>query len=356
MQQSLLPMSETCSGHLRRGPGFPGLVLASVLGVLGMLGAGCGLGLIEDERHAQRLPDQGAGPYGKLPRDRDTPADEPYVLTEFLVHLRDPAALRRDDGGYRLWFGREEARAGAAGEIWMAGLPDLTERPDEEPRPVLVPDQPWEAGWVGAPAVLALPDGTLAMFYQGGQEAPAVGRADSGDGGATWQKHAGNPILIGAAAPSAARLPGAPDGGWVLYTTRPDRPGIFRADSTDGLAWTPRPDPVLLPRADQPGTFDHHAVSDPYVVVRRTDLGTLHFGMFFAGADQEGEDATISVGWAGSFDGLAWHRFASPDEPVLDPEGTSEHAPAVLLGPEGGVMFFHEVGQGTQRIAVAIHP
>jgi hypothetical protein len=337
----------------------------SALGAVFMAAAaaGCGLGIVgEEERGQVHLPTRGAGPYGKLAADRDTPADEPYLVSEFRVHLRDPAALRRRDGGFRIWFGRVEVGNERAGEIWMTELPGLRALPDVPPGPALVPDQPWEQGWVGAPSVLEMPDGALVMLYQGGIDAPAIGRADSPDQGRTWQKHPGNPVLVDAAGPGAALVPDADDpwdetiASWVMYLTRPGTPGIFRADSPDGLAWTIQPEPVLLPRTHLPQAFDHHAVSDPFVVIRRTASGMLHHGMFFNGVDRSGANSTVSVGWAGSFDGLDWHRLASPDQPVLAPGGVSEHAPAVLLEPDGSFLFFHEGQPGAQRIAVAVHP
>lgn len=338
----------------------------SALGSLVMVTAmtGCGLGVVgEEERGGARLPTQGAGPYGTLASDRDTPAEEPYVLSAFRVHLRDPAVLRRDDGGFRLWFSRVDVEAPEASEIWAAELPAITELPDVAPDPVLVADQAWEQGWVGAPSVVARPDGGLTMLYQGGRERLAVGRADSVDGGWTWQKHPDNPVLVDAAEPSAALVPGGIGGdhdedasSLVVYMTRPGRDGIFRADSLDGVTWTSLPEPVLLPRRDVPDAYDRQAVSAPFVVVRRTASGTLHYGMFFNGTDRSGESAVVSIGWAGSFDGLEWRRPASPDEPVLASGGGNAHAPAVILEPDGGVMFFHEGQPGAQRIAVAVHP
>lgn len=302
---------------------------------------------------SEHLPTQGAGPYGKLSLNIETPADEPYVVAVFRVSVRDPSALWRDDGGVRLWFGYEQDQSGLESELWYAELADIAELPDVAPRPALLADQSWEQGWVGAPSVVELAGGELVMFYQGGRDYPGIGRAVSNDHGATWSKYEGNPVLDGFMEPGVVVLS---DQRWLLYATRPDEPGIFRADSTDGLSFAVREAPVLVPRPELEPAYDRQAVSDPFVVVRHTPAGRLHYGMFFNGTMGAGDEVTTSVGWAGSFDGLVWQRFSSPDQPVLAPEGTSEHGPSVLLEPDRGIMFFSELRQGVQSIAVAVHP
>jgi hypothetical protein len=331
----------------------PSIALRIALG-LGVvcIAPGCGLGVVESQSGgADHLPTQGAGPYGKLGLDLETAADEPYVVSAFRVHVRDPSALRRQDGGVRLWFGYETALDGTESAIWHAELPDITELPDVPPEPALVADEPWEQGWVGAPSVIERSGGALVMFYQGGVNALAIGRADSNDDGRTWQKHASNPVVSNAAEPALALDPG---GTWLLYLTRPGQAGIFRAESAEGLNFTLGDQAVLLPRPEQAEAYDRYGVSDPALVVRVSAAGRPHYGMFFNGA---GEDGVVSIGWAGSFDGIEWHRFASPDEPVLVESGdTSEHGPTALLEADQGFLFFHEERQGVQRIAVAVHP
>lgn len=329
-------------------------LLAAVIATA--MSGGCGLGLLDSESGGDdHLPTQGAGPYGKLQRDIDTVADEPYVLSVLRVNLRDPSALRRDDGGYRLWVGYDDSADGSTSAIWAAELPALTEKPDIEIHPVLTAGDAWEQGWVGAPSVVELGSGALVMFYEGGLETPAIGRADSADGGATWQKHPGNPLIPALTRPSAANLP---DGSWVLFATHSSRAGLFRADSpdADGSVWNIHDEPVLLPRTGAPEAFDHSQLADPWIVVQITPTGRLHYGMFFTGAERDDAEASVAVGWAGSFDGFRFTRFASPDAAVLAPDGASEKGPSVLLEPDRGIMFFNELRQGTQSIAVAVHP
>lgn len=334
------------------------IALRAVLALGLVLVPGCGLGVVENHSGgADHLPTQGAGPYGKPGLDLDTPADEPFVLGVFRSHLRDPSALWREDGGVRLWFGYQADLDDTRSEIWYAELADITELPDVPPEPALAADQPWEQGWVGAPSVVDRGRGELVMFYQGGVDAPAIGRADSVDSGRTWQKHPGSPLVTDAAGPALAVIPAEIQGdapGWLLHATRVGRAGIFRAESTDGVRWAFTDEAVLLPRPDRADAYDRYTVSNPAIMVRVSGAGRPHYGMFFNG---EGEDGLVSIGWAGSFDGKEWQRFASPDEPVLvEPIEVSEHGPAALLEADRGLLFFDQERQGARRIAVAVHP
>ncbi len=309
--------------------------------------AGCGLGLLDDASGGNsNLPTLGAGPYAKPDIDFDTPAEEPYVLSTD-AQLRDPAVLRRDDGGFRIWLAREPDNQPEQSEIWYAELSSIHEVADRPLAPVMVPDQAWEETRVGAPAVIDAGD-RLVMYYEGGVTERGVGRAESTDGGLTWTRSTGNPVLPGATEPTAARLP---DGSWVLLVTRVDQPGIFRADSADGIGFTLADRPAVGARPDQATAFDRYGVSDPFLIVRET-LGGVHWGLFFNGLGRAGE---ISVGFAASFDGLDWERFGGPD-PVLHPGAPYENGPAAVLEPARGYLFFDERSQSRQKITVAVHP
>ncbi len=316
--------------------------------------AACGLGWIDNQSGGDNnLPTRSAGPYTKLARNAETPADEPHVVSVFQVHLRDPAAIRIRDSGFRLWFGYEDDPALPESEIWMAELASLDQLPVVGPILALPADQEWEQSRVGAPSIVELDDDRLVMFYQGGVDTIAIGRAESSDGGMTWTKNPGNPVLAGLGEPTVARLP---EGSWLLYGTRSDLMAIFRATSLDGVSWQIDEEPVIQPRSHLPEAYDRYAVSNPCITIRQTLAGDLHFGLFINGLDRDDEDGTTSVGWAGSFDGIQWQRFSNPDDAVLEPGTTSENGPSVVLDPDGGVMFFSEQKQGTQSIAAATHP
>lgn len=336
---------------------------------LGLL-CGCGLGFIENHSGgASHLPTTGAGPYGKLPIDIGTPINEPIVLRVFRTNLREPTPLWREGGGVRLWFGYEDDPSVVRSEIWHVALPVITQFPEVPEQRALAGDEPWEQDWVGAPSIVRLPatgagDGSgdgahLVMFYQGGIDNPGIGRADSMDNGATWIKHPNNPILPGWIQPSVTFLDDTDETAGVpfsVYGTRLDRDGIYRADSSDGVTFSYLDEPVLEPRRGREGAYDRYSVSSPHVVVRAVEGGGYHYGMFFNATSSSDPDESMVVGWAGSFDGYDWQRFASPDGPVLAPGGASEYGPAVLLSADSGIMFYNEDAQGVQAIAAAMHP
>lgn len=313
--------------------------------------AGCGLGFGDTPTGgADNLPTVGAGPYGKPAIDFDTPADEPFVVADSAASLRDPAVLPAPGGGFRLWFARTPDDGTGASDIAYAELPAVTELPTRGPEVVMSPDQAWEEGRVAAPAVVDTGD-ELVMYYEGGHgDAAATGRAISHDGGTTWQKYDQNPV-VPLLRPTAALTPD----GWLMYGVLPGEPGIWRATSADGLAWTLGDAPVIVPRPNLPEAFDTLAVTDPYILVRETPAGRLHYGLFFAGWDPPADEPAAAIGYAGSYDGVVWERFGGP-EPVLDPGIPSEHGPAVVVDAAQGVMFFHQERQRRQRIGVAVHP
>lgn len=326
-----------------------------------LLAAGCGVGPFDDVPGGRdNLPTRAAGPYSKLEIDFDTPADEPYVVVDRRAHVRDPAPLARDDGGVRLWFTHSPIASDGSSDtadIWVTELPDLHELPDLAPELAVAADADWEEGFIAEPSVVDLGDDHLVLYYRGGRAAPAIGRADSTDGGATWDKHPDNPLLPDALTPAAAALP---DGRVILFYTRPGATdAILAADSDDGVAFAPRADPVITPRPDLAEAFDADAVGDPFalVTVPLDASDTVHIGLFFTGTrpPRTGDEPVTSIGYAGSFDGRTFARFLGP-EPILAGGPPSEAGPAALLVPAGGVLFFQEAPQNRDRVAAAVHP
>ena len=334
-----------------------------LLGVLGVLVVqlGCGVGPFDDEPGGRdNLPTRAAGPYSKLEIDFDTPADEPYVVIDRQAHVRDPAPLARDDGGVRLWFSHSPINDDGTSDtaaIWVTELSGLHELADVAPVLALAPDADWEEDLVAEPSIVDLGDDHLVLFYRGGLTAPAIGRADSTDGGATWDKHPDNPLLEAARSPAAAALP---DGRFLLFFTRPGATdAILAADSQDGVSFTTRDEPVVTPRPDLEEAFDADAVGDPFALVTLPldASDTFHVGLFFSGTRpaRTGDEPVTSIGYAASFDGSTFARFLGP-EPVLEGGPPDEAGPAVLLVPAGGILFFHEAPQNRDRVAAAVHP
>ncbi|MEK7422710.1 MAG: helix-hairpin-helix domain-containing protein, partial [Actinomycetota bacterium] len=202
-----------------------------------------------------------------------------------------------------------------------------------------------------APSVIDLGDGHLVLFYEGGDGAPGIGRADSTDDGATWSKHPANPLLTAVRSPGAAVV----DDTWMIFASRDGEAGIWRATSSDGATFVLDATPVVRPRAGLATAFDGESVANPDVVVTRTGADRSHIGLFFTGGARVGSDLIQSIGYAGSFDGISFDRFGGPDA-VLAQGVPSEVTPSVVVPATRGVMFYGEVKQGASRIGVALHP
>jgi hypothetical protein len=311
---------------------------------LGCVVAGCGLGWIDDDDSRGGVPTSGAGPYGRLPIDDDTPILEPILIGDRLATLSDPAALRRADGGLRIWMTYIADADPARTEIWYAEVPSEYDMPDLAPAPALVPDQPWEGGRVAAPSLVDHGD-ELVLYYEFGSP-PAIGRATSTDDGATWTKH--DPVLADAAAPSVVH---GPDGSTWLFCTRPSAPGAIWRAVDDGAGFAFDAAPVIEPRPADAEAFDRTAVGDPFVLAITGADGRKRFGLWFTGTLPDPPDEP-AVGYAGSYDGVTWERFLGP-EPVLSRQA---RGPTVVLSPSHGLMLFAERDRGHLAIAAARHP
>lgn len=167
--------------------------------------------------------------------------------------------------------------------------------------------------------------GGLVLFYRGRPLRSAgtpqnlvggIGRADSLDGGHTWQRAVGNPLLpdrLVAAddfdtyySPSFLAL----EEGWRLWFTDEDdrRLSIGQAISPDGLSWTfPPTYPALAPSTGPPRP--QRWVHDPCVLAREGGGFEMWYSIRYS-------DSSQAIGHAVSEDGLSW--TADPD-PVLRP-------------------------------------
>ena len=296
--------------------------------------AGCGLGWIdgEDDRTAG-LPTAGMGPYERLDRDDNTPASEPQFLSEIGASLEDPSMLA-GGAGIRVWFTRANTDP-VTSEIRYTEATSARALPAIPPMQVLAASEPWEEGVVSAPSVIVDPAGGLVMFYEGGVTTPSIGRAVSTDG-ITWVKDA-LPVVTGASSPSAVFAYGET---W-LFATRQNTSGIWRAvDAGGGFAFDAAP--VVAPRPVEPDAFDRVSVSDPFALAVPTlDERVTRIHLWFTGTTDDPAGA-LAIGYAASFDGLAWVRFGGPD-PMLAADAT---APTVVLSASSGLMLFAEPASG----------
>lgn len=314
------------------------------------LAAGCGFGFADDTSGGNSgLPTSGAGPFERPESDPETPAEEPWLLSMRILDLTQPAIIGRDGGGFVFFFGREPADLPAGDtQIWRGAAPDAHQLPDESPAAVLLADQPWEEGHVGAPAIVELGD-RLVMFYEGGLATPQLGRAESTDGGHTWQKSAA-PILGDARGPGAAF-----DGsGWIIAFTRATAPGIWLARSADGTSFVPDDAPVLEASGIE-GSFERIEVADPALGWVVESSGRGHWALWYGGLEEvpdDGDAPRYAVGYAASFDGMAWSRLAGGRPVLAAPAG----APSVLVeGTEATLLY--QANDGLRpALGIALHP
>jgi hypothetical protein len=295
--------------------------------------AGCGFGIVEHDPAggSDNLPTLGAGPYGRPTDDLDTPAQEPFVIHSASTHFADPACLPRAGGGLRLWFGRVDPSAPERSSIAYAEVPSLADLPDVGPT-VVVPEG-------ASPAVVRAGDRHVMIHELDG----ALVRRESPDG-LTW----GDPrtVLSDAADPTVAIV----DGIYHLFFTRPGLAGIWRARSDDGLAFERDLDAVILPRPGVGGAFDTLEVGEPFVRVEVRDAGRQTWGLWFTGVANP--ELGAAVGYAGSFDGEDWERFAGVDPVLAAPAG----GPCVVVEGPRGTLLFHDELRRRQAIAGAVHP
>jgi len=310
----------------------------------------CGFGFADDTSGGRDdLPTTGAGPYQRLEPDESTPADEPWLATNRTLDFTQPAILRRDGGGFVFFVTREPAVDPVGDtEIWRGALRDPHELPDEPAVAVLTASEPWEEGHVAAPALVES-NGQLIMFYEGGLAAPAIGVAFSNDGGLTWQKEAA-PILTDAREPAAAF-----DGTtWLLAFTRPGQPGIWlgRLDGAGGV--TVDDTPILLPTGAE-DSFERVEVGAPVLAWLVESTGRGHFALWYQGLEElpdQGDAPRHAIGYAASFDGLAWARPAGGRPVLAAPAG----APAVLVDGTRATLLFQAPDGLRPAVGIARHP
>ncbi|HVV87941.1 MAG TPA: hypothetical protein VHE35_33100 [Kofleriaceae bacterium] len=316
--------------------------------------AACGLGFADDTSGGKdNLPATGAGPFRRPAFDLDTPIDEPWIALDPALDLDEPAALPRAGGGVRYWLSHEDASPPVGDtQIWAGALADLRSAPDPLVL-ALAADQPWEEGRVAAPAVIAdrATDGHLIMFYEGGLADPAIGRADSFDDGQTWQKHTG-PVIPSGRSPGAAWVGTT----WLVALERPPAAGIWFARSADGVAFTVDDAPTFTARGDVAGAFDSVAIGQPSLAWIEESTGRGLWMMWYAGTKvPEPTDDTpwrFAIGYAASFDGVAWERAGGTRAILGDPAG----APTVVLGDGGPDYLLYAATESRRRaIGIATH-
>lgn len=186
--------------------------------------------------------------------------------------------------------------------------------------PILVggPSGAWDEFGVLAIGVL-LDSATYHMWYTGvGAGGIGVGYATSPDR-ITWIKHPSNPVLVGAGSPSVVR---DSSGHHMWYdATFSGKTRIGYATSPDRVTWTTYGGNPVLDLGPL-GEWDDEAVFTPAVVFQG---GTYH--MWYGGWDS----MNTRIGYATSSDGINWTKFAGNPVLNLGPPGSWDSA--AVLGP-----------------------
>lgn len=88
--------------------------------------------------------------------------------------------------------------------------------------------------FASVPDLVLLPDGTIRMYYVSGGN--AIGSTVSSDKGRTWTRDSGYRLGSGAVDPDVLYK----DDKWIMYYSilNPSENALYKATSTDGLAWT----------------------------------------------------------------------------------------------------------------------
>ncbi len=354
--------------------------LALFAALAGLAGAAAACGTIaEGNGGAENRPSRGITPYEplappELAEDEELPEGDPRAEWPFGAFdeersLDEPHVIVRD-GTLILYAASCEDLDGAC-EIVRASAPAAGlfagTATFDAPRTVL-PAPTWADGRVTAPSVLGGP-GAYTMWFVGGLEAPALGRATSSDG-LEWTADPA-PIFE---PPSGQTLTSAAvvraGGAYLLYyATRglgpsldEDEPevdversfGISRAQSADGIDWSATG--VVLDLGvgcvaedgREARCWDEAFVGAPGPRVSTSPTGRERVDLWFAGA----RTTNTGIGFSGSYDGLTFARYEL--NPVLNASGP-ESAPFVFEVDGVLRMFYADERDDRLAIAAAVH-
>lgn len=321
---------------------------------LGCVCASCGsLGDIFGGQ--DNLPVSGVTPWAKIDRFAEFELIQPFALTsDDKTEFLEPSLLRTE-GLYRMYFEVARFDEGTGGLAHTQSAVYLAESPDgldwkvvNDEQPVLEADRTWEDGYVGAPCVIRVDDGYV-MYFGGGRGA-GIGRADSPDG-IVWTKHEANPVLVPDQDWEGGTLGRVLSPGAVFYEgivhlwyaggvsgyglldqlqgraigyARSDDGVVFEktdADLRTATSHAGRVRPVLEPAKDWEGRLSEGdgsgAVGMPGVLLD-TRAEQVVFRLYYSGNRIGGmyED-NVSIGYAGSFDGLEFVRADDLLNPVV---------------------------------------
>jgi predicted GH43/DUF377 family glycosyl hydrolase len=234
--------------------------------------------------------------------------------------------IRLDDNTIRMFFGRP----GKTGGIFYFDVdpanPAVLKNGPIGPLLSPGPDGTYDDDWLICPEPVKITETHWRMYYSAKRKGAFFGGvwslacADSHDGGKTWTKHDGNPIMTVTQDNWESGAVGFPsvekdESGWRMWYLGTDQKGnalkqVGYATSTDGLKWLRhQANPVL------PVDPDNHWEKQAIAVARVIRDGRLCRAWYCSYPQND----TYAVGFAESVDGIHWTR--SPHNPILKPGG-----------------------------------
>jgi lysophospholipase L1-like esterase len=286
-----------------------------------------------------------------LDRDTVSPAYEwgpfPYAWNEILsggyqptpVHWRrapgnrlveqgmNARPVRWDDSTIRVFYG---VRGPGKGIFYFDVDPEQPDRIRSGPHGPIVATGPkgsYDDDWLIAPEPVRISGSHIRLYYSAKtasrpffEQAWSLAFADSLDGGKTWRKHPGNPILTtgtdewerGAIGFCSVEKEGGAWSMWYLGTNEKAVKQIGYATSDDGVRWRRHEANPVLP-VDPGNYWESMALAVPRVI-REGRLWKVWYASYGPGSLNGGQ-GPYAVGFAESIDGIRWSR--SPHNPVM---------------------------------------
>ncbi len=254
-----------------------------------------------------------------------------------------------DGSTYHMWFAGLES-SGYWWHIGHATSTDGVEWTKDPANPVLRSGEPGEWDDWGLSGVAVVHDGTqFHMWYTGWQgdvsdNSFRAGYATSPDG-SVWTKHPDNPVMeVGSpgswddhgVSPAAIIVEGDTYYMWYEGARGNGLYGetkIGYAESSDGLHWTKRLEPVL-DLGTYPGAWDPQTVGNFDV----TFDGSIYHLWYTGGADTS-SFVWLRIGYAFSSDGIEWKKHE--DNPVMRSDGPDLQAPRVVFDGSTWHMWYN---------------
>lgn len=263
-----------------------------------------------------------AGDYAVTPVHWQRPAGN-----RLLEHGMNARPVRWDNSTIRVFYG---VRGPGKGIFYFDVDPANPSRIRSGPHGPIIATGPagsYDGDWLIAPEPVRVSASHIRMYYSAKranrpffEQAWSLAMAESFDGGKTWTKHPGNPILQtgqaewerGAIGFCSVEKVDAEWRMWYLGTNEKAVKQIGYTTSTDGIRWSRHAANPVLP-VDPHNYWESMALAVPRVI-RDGRILKVWYASYGPGSLNGGQ-GPYAVGMAESIDGIRW--FRSPHNPVM---------------------------------------